>query len=95
MSLMFLSHGKGDYMALEEDSWSQQAVGISLNPGDMVLQLVPNVLFLLDGLKRFEGRRLSRSILYFTLAAFASWYEPALSILPTQNSVFQQSSSDK
>eukprot|EP00435_Cladocopium_sp_Y103_P052994 s441_g16.t2 len=28
---------RGDYMALEEDSWSQQAVGISLNPGDMVL----------------------------------------------------------
>ena len=43
-------------MALEEDSWSQQAVGISLNPGDMVLQLAPNVLFLLDSLKTFQGR---------------------------------------
>lgn len=28
---------RGDYMALEEDNWSQQAVGISLNPGDMLL----------------------------------------------------------
>ena len=47
--MFLLLHGIGDYMALEEDNWSQQAVGISLNPGDMLLQLAPNVFLFLVG----------------------------------------------
>ena len=80
--MFLLLHGIGDYMALEEDNWSQQAVGISLNPGDMLLQLAPNVFcFWSDSLKTLERKGgvktvSKKTVLYHT--RFASRYEPGL-----------------
>lgn len=99
--MFLLLHGIGDYMALEEDNWSQQAVGISLNPGDMLLQLAPNVFcFWSDSLKTFERKGgvktvSKKTVLYHTRFASRYWYEPGLSIFPTRNFVFQLSTNDK